>query len=99
VILNLFINAQHAMSAGGELMIRTGRDDDDAIIQVSDTGTGIAPDRLPHIFDAYHSSRSDGSGLGLPTARKIVNAHNGTITVESERGKGASFTVKLPMND
>ena len=99
VILNLFINAQHAMSAGGELMIRTDRHDDDAIIRVSDTGTGIDPDRLPHIFDAYQSSRSNGSGLGLPTAKKIVNAHNGTITVESEPGKGTSFTVKLPMND
>jgi signal transduction histidine kinase len=99
VILNLFINAQHAMSAGGELMIRTDRQNDDAVIRVSDTGTGINPDRLPHIFDAYQSSRSNGSGLGLPTAKKIVNAHNGTITVESELGKGASFTVKLPMND
>lgn len=99
VILNLFINAQHAMSAGGELMIRTDRQNDDAVIRVSDTGTGIDPDRLGHIFDAYQSSRSDGSGLGLPTARKIINAHNGTITVEGELGKGASFTVKLPMND
>ncbi|MHC4335333.1 MAG: sensor histidine kinase, partial [Planctomycetota bacterium] len=79
--------------------IRTDRHDDDAIIRVSDTGTGIDPDRLPHIFDAYHSSRSNGSGLGLPTAKKIVNAHNGTITVESEPGKGTSFTVKLPMSD
>jgi signal transduction histidine kinase len=99
VILNLFINAQHAMSAGGELMIRTDRQQGSAVIRVSDTGTGINPDRLPHIFDAYQSSRSNGSGLGLPTARKIVNAHNGTVTVESEPGKGASFTVKLPMTD
>jgi signal transduction histidine kinase len=97
VLLNLFINAQQAMTSNGELMIRTDRQKNDAIIQISDTGRGIEPDRLPHIFDAYFSSRSNGSGLGLPTARKIVEAHNGTITVDSELGKGTSFTIKLPL--
>jgi signal transduction histidine kinase len=97
VILNLFINAQQAMSDGGELMIRTDRQKKDAIIQVSDTGSGIGPDKLPHIFDAYYSSRPQGSGLGLPTAKKIVEAHNGTLGVDSEVGKGTSFTIKLPV--
>lgn len=96
VILNLFINAQQAMSKGGELMIRTDRQKKDAVIHVSDTGSGIAPDRLPHLFDAYHSSRPQGTGLGLATAKKIVHAHNGTIAVASELGKGTSFTIKLP---
>ena len=99
VILNLFINAQQAMSEGGELMIRTGRQKTDAIIQISDTGSGIAPDKLPHIFDAYYSSRPQGSGLGLPTAKKIVEMHNGTISVDSEPGKGTSFTIKLPLQN
>jgi signal transduction histidine kinase len=97
VILNLFINAQQAMSDGGELMIRTNRQKEDAIIQISDTGSGIGPDKLPHIFDAYYSSRPQGSGLGLPTTKKIVEAHNGTIRVDSELGKGTSFTIKLPI--
>ena len=97
VILNLFINAQQAMSDGGELMIRTDRQKKDAIIQVSDTGSGIGPDKLPHIFDAYYSSRPHGSGLGLPTAKKIVEAHDGTIRVDSEPGKGTSFTIRLPI--
>lgn len=97
LILNLFINAQQAMSNGGELMIKTDRQKKDAIIQISDTGSGIAPDRLPHIFDAYYSSRPQGSGLGLPTAKKIVEAHNGTIGVDSELGKGTSFTIRLPI--
>jgi len=97
VILNLFINAQHAMSSGGELMIKTDRQIKDAVIQISDTGSGIAPERLPHIFDAYHSSRPRGSGFGLPTAKKIVEAHNGTIQVDSEPGKGTSFTIRLPI--
>jgi len=96
-ILNLFINAQQAMSNGGELMIRTGKHQQNALITVSDTGIGIAPDELPKIFDAYYSSRPSGSGLGLPTTRKIIQAHNGTISVNSEQGKGTSFSIKLPL--
>ena len=95
VILNLFINAQQAMSDAGELMIRTDRQENDAVIQINDTGSGIAPDKLPHIFDAYYSSRPQGSGLGLPTAKKIVEAHNGSI---SQQGKGTSFTIRLPIH-
>ena len=97
VMLNLFINAQQAMSKGGELMIRTDRQKNDAIIQINDTGTGIAPDKLPHIFNTYYSSRPNGSGLGLATTMKIIEAHNGTITVDSEPEKGTSFTIKLPI--
>ena len=97
VILNLFINAQQAMSNGGELIIKTDRQKNNAVIQISDTGSGIASERLPKLFDAYHSSRCRGSGLGLPIAKKIIKAHNGTITVDSEQGKGTSFTIKLPM--
>jgi len=97
VILNLFINAQQAMSKGGELMIRTDRQKNDAVIQINDTGTGIAPDKLPQIFNTYYSSRPHGSGLGLATAKKIIEAHNGTITVDSEPQKGTSFTIKLPI--
>jgi len=97
VVLNLFINAQQAMNEGGELMIRTDRQQKDAVIQISDTGSGIAPERLPHIFDVYYSSRPRGSGLGLATVKKIVEAHNGTIKVDSEPGKGTSFTIRLPI--
>jgi two-component system sensor histidine kinase HydH len=97
VILNLFINAQQAMSSGGELMIRTNRRAKDAVIQISDTGTGISPDKLQHIFEAYYTSRPQGSGLGLPTAKKIIEAHKGSISVNSEPGKGTSFEIKLPL--
>ncbi|MHC4642673.1 MAG: sensor histidine kinase [Planctomycetota bacterium] len=97
VILNLFINAQQAMSDGGELLIRPANRKPEAVIQISDTGSGIARDKLPNIFEAYYSSRPQGSGLGLPTAKKIIEAHKGTITVDSEPGKGTSFAIKLPL--
>ena len=97
VILNLFINSQQAMPGGGELMIRTTREDEDAVIQIYDTGSGITSENLPHIFDAYYSSRPQGSGLGLPTAKKILQQHKGTIKAESEPGKGTVFTIKLPV--
>jgi len=97
VVLNLFINAQQAIGDGGELIIRTDKHDQCAVITVSDTGCGIEQNMLPHIFDAYYSSRPQGTGLGLPTAKKIVEAHNGQINVDSEPGKGTSFTIKLPM--
>ena len=96
VILNLFINAQQAMSGGGELMVRTDRRQKDVVIEISDTGSGIEADKLEHIFDACYSSRPQGSGLGLPTAKKIIEAHNGSITVNSEPGKGTSFAMRLP---
>lgn len=98
VILNLFINAQQAMSKGGELIIRTAKQKENAVIVISDTGSGVAPEKLTRIFDAYYSSRPQGSGLGLPTARRIVEVHNGTISVDSEPGKGTSFTIKLPLS-
>ena len=97
VILNLFINAHEAMSAGGELIVQTVRQNENAVIQISDTGIGIELDRLPHIFDAYYSSRPFGGGLGLPTTKKIVEAHDGVISVNSEPGKGTSFSISLPL--
>ncbi|MFC1677261.1 PAS domain-containing sensor histidine kinase [Planctomycetota bacterium] len=97
VLLNLFINARQAMKKGDELIIRTARQNDCAQIEISDTGRGIAADKLDFIFEAYYSSRSQGSGLGLATAKKIVTAHKGTITVDSEVGKGTCFKINLPL--
>jgi signal transduction histidine kinase len=97
VLLNLFINAQQATDPGGDLMIRTTRRDGTAVIQVCDTGKGIPPERLSEIFLPYSSSRRDGMGLGLATAKKIVEAHHGTISVHSEVGKGTCFTIEIPL--
>jgi two-component system sensor histidine kinase HydH len=97
VLLNLLINAQQAMDGGGELMIRTQRRSDKAVVQVSDTGRGIPAERLATIFRPYYSSRSGGTGLGLATAKKIVESHGGAISVHSEPGKGTSFTIEFPL--
>ena len=99
VLLNLFLNAQQAIEKTGDLMIRTSRRDRCGVVQISDTGRGIAPERLETIFRPYSSSRSGGTGLGLATAKKIVEAHKGTIAVHSELGKGTSFTIALPLVD
>lgn len=97
VVLNLFINAQQAMSDGGELLIKTRRQEQMAVIEIADTGIGIAPDKLADIFDAYYSLRPHGSGLGLPTAKKIVESHKGTLCVTSNVGKGTLFMISLPI--
>ena len=97
VILNLFINAQQAMPDGGELIVRTGIKAGNAVIEISDTGLGIEPEKLDKIFEAYYTTRPGGSGLGLPTARKIIEAHKGTMTATSQPGTGTSFCIELPL--
>jgi two-component system, NtrC family, sensor histidine kinase HydH len=95
-LLNLFLNAQQAMPNEGEMILRTGRDKRIAFVEVIDTGCGIEAQNLDKIFLAYYTTKSSGSGLGLPTARKIVAAHGGTITVASQVGKGSCFRIDLP---
>jgi two-component system, NtrC family, sensor histidine kinase HydH len=95
-LLNLLINARQAMPEGGELLLRTRVEGPWTVLEVTDTGVGMPPDVLGHVFDAFYSTRASGTGLGLPTTRKIVEAHGGTIRVESEVGKGSQFTIKLP---
>jgi signal transduction histidine kinase len=99
VLLNLFINAQQAMAGGGELIIRTQKINNNAVITVTDTGKGIESENLEKIFDAYYSTKAGGSGLGLPTSKKIIEAHKGSIKVDSIVGKGTSFTISLPLEE
>ncbi len=99
VLLNLLLNAQQSMPNGGELMLRTQKNGPNAVIIISDTGKGIELGNLARIFDAYYSTRPGGSGLGLPTSKKIIEAHNGSIKVDSIPGKGTSFTIQLPLEN
>ena len=94
--LNLVINAKQAMPGGGELIVRTKNVDEGVEIEFIDTGVGIADDELAKIWDVYYSSKKTGTGLGLPTARRIIEEHGGSIRVHTEVGKGTCFTVRLP---
>jgi signal transduction histidine kinase len=82
---------------GGDLFVQTVQGPDTAILYVSDTGVGIPPENLPRIFQAYFTTKKGGTGLGLPTTRRIIEEHNGHITVQSEPAKGTSFRVELPL--
>ncbi|MHB1561255.1 MAG: sensor histidine kinase [Isosphaeraceae bacterium] len=95
-LLNLVLNAEHAMPSGGELILTTHRDDGSVVLDVTDTGIGMTHAVRSRIFDAFFSTRPAGSGLGLPTTRKIVEAHGGSIDVQSEPGKGSRFRIRLP---
>lgn len=97
--LNIIINARQAMSEGGELMIRTLESRAGIVVEITDTGRGMPPDRKAKIFDAYYSTRKGGTGLGLTMTRDIVEAHGGEVFVESEEGKGSRFTLGLPIRE
>ncbi len=96
---NLIRNAHHAMPDGGDLILQTRLEGDSAILEVTDTGVGMTEDVASKVFDAFYSTKPGGSGLGLPTTRKIVEAHGGEITVQSEPGQGTRFTVRLPLGE
>lgn len=94
---NLFINAVKAMeTSGGTLSIKIEPEGEFVSVNVSDTGEGIAALDIAHIFEPYYSGRKTGTGLGLAIAQRIVEVHHGTISVDSEVGKGTKFTVRLP---
>lgn len=98
VFLNLILNAVDAMPEGGQLKIASEctYDPDGVRLTFTDTGVGIAPDELPHLFDAFYTSKSEGLGLGLYVSASIIEEHDGHIEVESEPGVGTTFTVWLP---
>lgn len=100
VVMNLLTNAIDAMDGDGSIMIRTSVTEGVYCIEVADTGKGIAPEIRDHIFEPFFTTKSVGSGtgLGLAIAHSVVQAHRGTITVESECGKGTTFAVRIPCN-
>ena len=96
-ILNLLINAVHAMPAGGEIILSARRGGDAAVIEVVDTGKGMDPEVLGKIFQAYYSTKKGGHGLGLAITKRIIEEHGGTIGATSEVGKGTAFRVEIPI--
>jgi signal transduction histidine kinase len=107
LLMNLIVNARQAMGDNGRLrlVVRDNPQEGWAEVVVGDTGCGIPHDKLPHIFDSFYTTKKPdsrgqgGTGLGLALCRKIVEAHQGRIRVESELGKGTTFTLKLPRSE
>lgn len=96
VLLNLALNAQQAMPEGGLLELQTYAGPNGVCLELIDNGSGMEERTRSRMFQAFFSTRSNGSGLGLPTVKKIVEAHRGQITCESEPGRGTRFKITLP---
>jgi signal transduction histidine kinase len=96
IIGNLITNAVQAMPNGGNLSINAHRETDNIVITVKDTGVGIPDDVKPRLFTPLFTTKSKGQGFGLAVVKRMTEALNGTVTLESQQGKGATFTVTLP---
>lgn len=95
-LLNLLLNAEQAMPNGGQLVVGTESTPRGVALHIIDTGSGIDARGLSRMFEAFYSTKAGGSGLGLPTTKRIIEAHGGTIFVQSEVGRGTHFTIELP---
>ena len=103
VVVNLLTNAAKYTNEGGHIWLTVQQEGDEAVLRVRDTGVGIAPDLLPHIFDLFTQAersldRSQGGlGIGLALVQRLVEMHGGTVEVSSTLGQGSEFVVRLPM--
>jgi PAS domain S-box-containing protein len=106
-VLNLIINAIEATGGDGQVRIRVARSqgdpsaefEDEAVVEVSDNGRGISEEDLASIFNPFFTTRPGGTGLGLPSVRRITRAHRGRVEVSSVPGKGSTFSIHLPFVD
>jgi signal transduction histidine kinase len=102
LVSNLIVNAIQYTPKDGQVNVILDRNENQAIVQVQDTGIGIAPEHQQRIFDRFYRVSSDrsrtsgGSGLGLAITFAIVQAHHGSLQLQSELGKGSTFTIRLP---
>jgi signal transduction histidine kinase len=103
-LINLLDNALHYTPSGGAVTIRLQTVGDGVAVAVEDTGHGIEPEHLPHLFERFYrtdwarAKDAGGTGLGLPIVKEIVEAHGGTISVTSQVDKGSIFTLRLPLS-
>ncbi|MHC5019776.1 MAG: sensor histidine kinase [Planctomycetota bacterium] len=96
-VYNILLNGIQELQGGGALHVRTSRARDVALIEVTDTGRGIPPDLRSQIFELFRTSKEGGTGLGLPIARRIVEAHGGRITADDAPEGGGRFRIYLPI--
>jgi two-component system sensor histidine kinase HydH len=94
-LVNMLVNARHA---GGDVTLRTRTNGEHVSIVIADTGRGIEPDHLAHVFDPYFTTKRGGTGLGLPIAKNIIEGLGGTITIDSTPGAGTEIRIDLPYN-
>jgi PAS domain S-box-containing protein len=105
VIVNLIENALNYTAENGSVRVRSYRTDDVVALEIEDTGIGISSDDLPHIFERFYraddarATVEGGTGLGLAIVKQIIEMHDGSISVESQRGRGTTFCIKLPLHD
>jgi signal transduction histidine kinase len=97
-ISNLVLNAMDAMPDGGTLTLRSRGHDGKVIIEVADTGSGLAAEECERIFTPYYTSKQHGTGLGLAIVQSVVSDHGGRISVESQPGRGTTFVIELARN-
>ncbi|MGD1019242.1 MAG: ATP-binding protein [Verrucomicrobiia bacterium] len=96
---NIIKNALQAMRSGGILRIRTEADDTHVTVSFIDSGHGIAPEQVGQLFEPYFTTKQNGTGLGLMIVQRIVREHGGTIEVESDKDRGTTFRIKLPIHE
>jgi signal transduction histidine kinase len=97
VLLNLLLNSIQAIETKGLIKVELEQRDQEAVIIVTDTGRGVAPEHLPFIFRPFYTTKGNGTGLGLSLARRIIEEHRGRIEVTSAVGQGTKFVVSLPL--
>ena len=96
VFANLFANAVDAMGGAGDLRVAIRSSEQSVVITVSDSGSGVPQESIEKIFEPFYTTKDKGTGLGLAIVYNIIKKHNGDITIESEAGKGTTFTITLP---
>ena len=99
VLMNLFKNALEAMPQGGELTIATRVENNHVEVSISDTGEGMPPEVRANIFQPYFTTKEKGTGLGLAICKNIVEEHGGCMLVDSQPGKGSTFTIQIPLEE
>ncbi len=97
VLINLIQNSIDAIRNNGTITVSTQKAESDIIIKITDNGEGIESDKIDKIFNLYFTTKAEGTGLGLSIVQKIIYEHGGLIYVESEKNKGTTFTIKLPI--
>jgi len=97
IMTNLIINGVQAMPKGGKLFIKGFRKNGEVLITVEDTGMGISENIKSKLFTPLVTTKSKGQGFGLPVVKRLVEAHGGRITFESQEGKGTKFVIELPL--